>query len=166
VASGMCYAAIGSDTAGSIREPAALCGVVGFKPSYGLVSTRGIIPLSLSLDHAGPITRKVEDAAIVLEAITQANEGYRTGLNQGIEGFRIGIPRQFFFDDLDGEIGVAVESAVSTLGKLGGGIRDIELQVSTDRRLQGYESYAYHPQFGGILPRFYQSDTPRPVQSA
>src|SRR5262245_58396075 len=87
VASGMCYAAIGSDTAGSIREPAALCGVVGFKPSYGLVSTRGIIPLSLSLDHAGPITRKVEDAAIVLEAITEANEDYRTGLNQGIEGF-------------------------------------------------------------------------------
>ena len=67
VASGMCYAAIGTDTAGSIRQPASLCGVVGLKPSYGLVSTRGIIPLSQSLDHAGPITRTVEDAATVLE---------------------------------------------------------------------------------------------------
>src|SRR5215470_17709182 len=72
VASGMCYAAIGTDTAGSIREPAALCGVVGLKPTYGLVSTRGVIPLSLSLDHVGPITRTVRDAGIVLDAIAEA----------------------------------------------------------------------------------------------
>src|SRR6266568_930659 len=69
VAAGMCYGAIGTDTAGSIREPAALCGVVGLKPTYGLVSTRGIIPLSLSLDHAGPITRAVEDAALMLNGL-------------------------------------------------------------------------------------------------
>jgi len=70
VVSGMCYAAIGTDTAGSVREPAALCGAVGLKPSHGLISTEGIIPLSPSLDHAGPITRSVEDAAIVLDALT------------------------------------------------------------------------------------------------
>src|SRR5271165_355428 len=69
VASGMCYGAIGTDTAGSVREPAALCGIVGLKPTYGLVSTEGIIPLSHSLDHAGPLARTVEDAAILLDAI-------------------------------------------------------------------------------------------------
>src|SRR5438093_8794253 len=84
VASGMCYAAVGTDTAGSIREPASLCGVVGLKPTYGLVSTRGIIPLSQSLDHAGPITRTVEDAALVLDAIAGTGENYSEGLNAGI----------------------------------------------------------------------------------
>ncbi len=77
VASGMCYAAIGTDTAGSIREPAALCGVVGLKPTYGLVSARGVIPLSISLDHVGPITRNVEDAAILLDALTENSGKYR-----------------------------------------------------------------------------------------
>src|ERR1043166_606670 len=76
VASGMCFAAIGTDTAGSIREPAALCGVVGFKPSYGLVSARGVIPLSVSLDHVGPLTRCVEDAAILLDERTGGGEHY------------------------------------------------------------------------------------------
>ena len=69
VAAGLCYAAIGTDTAGSIREPAALCGCVGIKPTYGRVSARGVIPLSWSLDHVGPLTRAVGDAAVVLQAI-------------------------------------------------------------------------------------------------
>src|ERR1700688_528497 len=113
VASGMCYAAIGTDTAGSIREPAALCGVVGLKPSYGLVSTRGIIPLSFSLDHAGPLTRSVEDDAIVLDVIeeTSNDASYRESVKAGIHDFVIGVPRKYFYDDLDGEIASAVESA-------------------------------------------------------
>src|SRR5437763_8125184 len=69
VAAGLCYGAIGTDTAGSIRLPAALCGIVGLKPTYGLVSTRGVIPLAWSLDHAGPMTRTVADAAIMLQAL-------------------------------------------------------------------------------------------------
>src|SRR6202030_4147919 len=69
VAAGLCYAAIGTDTAGSIREPAALCGCVGIKPTYGRVSTRGVIPLSWSLDHVGPLAATVGDAALVLQAI-------------------------------------------------------------------------------------------------
>src|SRR5205814_3216966 len=93
VASGMCYAAIGTDTAGSIREPAALCGVVGLKPTYGLVSTRGIIPLSTSLDHAGPITRTVEDAAILLDAIAEnPDTNYHETSKAGIDSFVLGIP--------------------------------------------------------------------------
>src|SRR5205823_5224495 len=70
VAAGFCYGAIGTDTAGSIREPAALCGVVGLKPTYGRVSTRGVIPLSWSLDHVGPITATLSDAAVILQAIS------------------------------------------------------------------------------------------------
>src|SRR5207244_5644182 len=69
VASGLCFGALGSDTAGSIRQPAAYCGIVGLKPTYGLVSTRGVIPLAWSLDHAGPMTRTVADAAIMLQAL-------------------------------------------------------------------------------------------------
>src|SRR6266478_1979226 len=79
VATGMCYGAIGTDTAGSIREPAALCGVVGLKPSYGLVSTQGIVPLSRSLDHAGTITRSVGDAAILLDAISDETDDVMWG---------------------------------------------------------------------------------------
>src|SRR5436190_3981550 len=101
VGSAMCYAAIGTDTAGSIREPAALCGLVGLKPTYDLVSTRGIIPLSNSLDHAGPITRCVEDAAIALNAITGKQVDCAGGIKAGISSFVIGVPRKFFFDDLD-----------------------------------------------------------------
>src|SRR5439155_713074 len=89
VASGMCYAAVGTDTAGSIREPAALCGVVGLKPTFDLVSTRGIIPLSRSLDHAGPIARCVEDVAILLDSITEKKTGYRYALKHEVSGFVI-----------------------------------------------------------------------------
>src|SRR5215469_14109875 len=101
VAAGMCYAAIGTDTAGSIREPASLCGVVGLKPTYGLVSTQGVIPLSSSLDHAGPIARTVEDAAILLQAIAEKPENHPTSVNSRIAGPRVGIPRKFFFEDLN-----------------------------------------------------------------
>src|SRR5579864_812934 len=100
VATGMCFAAIGTDTAGSIREPAALCGVVGLKPTYGLVSTRGIIPLSVSLDHAGPITRSVEDAAIVLDAIVDKPGKFRESLSPELSRFTVGIPRKYFFENL------------------------------------------------------------------
>src|SRR6266536_2306875 len=104
VASGMCYAAIGTDTAGSVREPAALCGAVGLKPSYGLVSTEGIIPLSPSLDHAGPITRSVEDCALVLDAITGSDGHYSECLTREHQNWGVGIPRPFFFEELDPEV--------------------------------------------------------------
>src|SRR5450432_1243379 len=124
VASGMCYAAIGTDTAGSVREPAALCGIVGLKPTYGLVSTDGIIPLSPSLDHAGPIARTVEDAAILLDAITDPPTTSRNTLKVGIENFVIGIPRGYFFDDLDPEVAAAVAQAIVQLTKLVSGVSE------------------------------------------
>ena len=165
VASGMCYGAIGTDTAGSIREPAALCGVVGLKPTYGLVSTDGIIPLSLSLDHAGPITRTVEDAAILLDAVTEPSTKFRDSLREGIENLVLGIPGRYFFQDLDAEVGVAVEKAVAQIGALASGIRESDLPVNGDRTLQIAEAYAYHREMVASAPELYDPETLRRIRS-
>jgi aspartyl-tRNA(Asn)/glutamyl-tRNA(Gln) amidotransferase subunit A len=166
VASGMCYAAIGTDTAGSIREPASLCGVVGLKPTYDLVSTRGIIPLSTSLDHAGPITRTVEDTAIVLEAISEGAANYAAQLKQDISGTVIGIPRKFFFEDLDREVASAIEHAIHQLAELGAEVHEMELAVSTDRTVQAYESYAYHrDRVAAASAQLYDPETLRRIKS-
>src|SRR5258707_8249548 len=117
VAAGMCFAAIGSDTGGSIREPAAFCGIVGLKPTYGRVSARGVFPLSWSLDHVGPISRNVRDAALMLEVIAGyaavdatcvdwPTEQYAEALTVKTD-FRIGLVRQSFFADLDPDIELA-----------------------------------------------------------
>src|ERR1035437_5113670 len=119
VAAGLAYAAIGTDTAGSIREPAALCGCVGLKPTYGRVSGRGVIPLSLSLDHVGPLAATVADAAIVLQAIAGYDSAdmttadvavadYVSALSDGAKAIRVGVPRGYFFDDLDPEVASAI----------------------------------------------------------
>lgn len=165
VASGMCYGAIGTDTAGSVREPAGLCGVVGLKPSYGLVSTEGIIPLSRSLDHAGPITRTVEDAAILLDAVTDPPTSYRQSIRVGIENFVIGIPREYFFDDLDSEVAAAVEAAAAEVGALAAGLRELNLAVDADRTLQAAEAYAYHRERVASSPELYQPETLRRIRT-
>src|SRR5229473_3402196 len=165
VATGMCYGAVGTDTAGSIREPAALCGVVGLKPTYGLVSTRGIIPLSLSLDHAGPITRAVQDAAILLDVIADGPEDYRGSLGEGIEKFVLGIPRKYFFEDLDPEVAKAVEKAIDQLTDLAFTVQELELPVSIDRTLQSAESYAYHRGMVATSPKLYYPETLRRIRS-
>lgn len=165
VASGMCYGAIGTDTAGSVREPAALCGVVGLKPSYGLVSTSGIIPLSLSLDHAGPIARSVEDAAVLLDAITDPPTTSRKIIKLGIENFVVGIPRGYFFDDLDPEVAAAVEKAVAQIGALAAGLCEVNLPVDADRTLQAAEAYAYHRERATSSPELYQAETLRRIRT-
>jgi aspartyl-tRNA(Asn)/glutamyl-tRNA(Gln) amidotransferase subunit A len=166
VASGMCYAAIGTDTAGSIREPAALCGVVGLKPSYGLVSTRGIIPLSFSLDHAGPIARSVKDAAIVLDVIAETSNGanYRESLKTGIHDFVVGVPRKYFYEDLDSEIASAVEGAIDRLGKLAKSVRVVECSIDQDRTVFLAESHAYHRDKIASSPELYDPETLRRVR--
>jgi aspartyl-tRNA(Asn)/glutamyl-tRNA(Gln) amidotransferase subunit A len=138
IAAGLATATLGTDTGGSIRMPASVCGVVGLKPTYGRVSKAGVIPLSYLFDHAGPITRTVEDAAIMLGAIagydpldattTRLPVGdYLSGLRDGVEGLRIGVPRSWFFDHLQDGIGAAVEQAIETLKGLGADIREIEV---------------------------------------
>jgi len=164
VATGMCFAAIGTDTAGSIREPAALCGVVGLKPTCGLVSTQGIIPLSISLDHAGPITRSVEDAAILLDAIAAKPANYRESLSLGIGNFTVGIPRRYFFDDLDPQILLAVEQSIQQLTKLGCVVRELDLPVNEDRTVFLFESHAYNRDTISSSPELYDPETLRRVR--
>jgi aspartyl-tRNA(Asn)/glutamyl-tRNA(Gln) amidotransferase subunit A len=165
VALGMCYAAIGTDTAGSIREPAALCGVVGLKPTYSLVSTEGIIPLSVSLDHAGPITRSVEDAAIVLDAITDLSPSCRESLSLGVKGFTIGVPRKYFFEDVDTEILQAIERSLELFGKLGCNLQEVDLPINQDRTVFLYESHAYHRDNIASSPGLYHPETFRRVKA-
>jgi aspartyl-tRNA(Asn)/glutamyl-tRNA(Gln) amidotransferase subunit A len=175
VAAGLCYGAIGTDTAGSIREPAALCGMVGLKPTYGRVSAHGIMPLSFSLDHTGPIARTVADAAMMLDVVagfdardrTSANvpvSNYFAAVNRGSKPARIGVPRKYFYDDLDAEITAAVEEALGVLKELGGNLVEIEVEVSTDRTLQTAESYAYHKEFVTRSPELYQAETLRRIR--
>jgi Asp-tRNA(Asn)/Glu-tRNA(Gln) amidotransferase A subunit family amidase len=159
VAAGLCYGAIGTDTAGSIREPAALCGVVGLKATYGAVSARGVIPLSPSLDHIGPITRTAADAGVLFAAIAENTP--KPIEIAATKTLRIGIPRNFFYEDLDSEIAAAVEEALLVLGKLTANTREINLSVDTDRTLQAAESYAVHAESIAHTPELYQPETLR-----
>jgi aspartyl-tRNA(Asn)/glutamyl-tRNA(Gln) amidotransferase subunit A len=144
VAAGFCFAAIGTDTAGSIRLPAAYCGVVGLKPTYGLVSVRGVIPLSLSYDHVGPIARTVTDVSLVLDAIRKKEIPSHSGsLNEQ----RIGVARHFFFADLEPETSGVIEAALNTIGRAGVHLREVKLRIDEDRTVFRAEAYAYHRQF-------------------
>jgi aspartyl-tRNA(Asn)/glutamyl-tRNA(Gln) amidotransferase subunit A len=165
VNSGMCYAAIGTDTAGSIREPASICGVVGLKPSYDLVSTRGIIPLSQSLDHAGPITRSVEDSAIVLDAITDNGENYLQDIKSGIRDFVLGVPRKYFYEDLDPEVAKAVENAAARLATHAKAMREVEYPIEQDRTLFNAESSAYHRDKIASSANLYDPETLRRLKT-
>ena len=168
VAAGMCPGALGTDTTGSIRIPASHCGVVGLKPTYGLVSIRGIIPLTYSLDHCGPITRTVEDAAALLNvlagydkldigSVEHSKEDYVTGMKQPVSGLRLGIPRVPSFDLLDGDVAKAVEEAIRVLAKLVKSVKDVTLPSMHNVVLGlGGELYAYHEQYYTRSPARYQ----------
>src|SRR5664279_4790950 len=116
VAAGLCVAAIGTDTAGSIRCPAALCGIVGHRPSAGLLSCRGVVPLSTSFDTAGPMTRTVQDAAVLLQAL--AGLPITDSLGDSVSTLKIGVPRKGFFDDLQPEVASCVERALTDITRL------------------------------------------------
>jgi aspartyl-tRNA(Asn)/glutamyl-tRNA(Gln) amidotransferase subunit A len=176
VVAGLAYAAIGTDTAGSIREPAALCGCVGIKPTYGRVSSRGVIPLSPSLDHVGPLAATVEDAAIVLQAIAGYDSAditsvdvpgadYVSAVCEGVKGLRVGVPRGYFYDDLDAEVASAMEHALSGFRSMGAESKDVQLDVRNDRTLQAAESYAYHAENAAKSPELYQAETVRRIRS-
>ena len=130
VAADMAAAALGTDTGGSIRQPAAFCGDVGLKPTYGRVSRYGLVAFASSLDQIGPLAKDVEDAAIVLQAIAGHDPmdstsvdvrvpDYRAELSRGVEGLRIGIPAEYFIEGLDPEVEAAVRAAVRALEQLG-----------------------------------------------
>jgi aspartyl-tRNA(Asn)/glutamyl-tRNA(Gln) amidotransferase subunit A len=179
VAAGLCFGALGTDTGGSIREPAACCGIVGVKPTYGRVSTTGVIPLSWSLDHVGPMTRTVEDAALMLREIEgpDADNGaflgihrpdYAGELSRPISSVRVGVLRDYFFEGLHPEIAGAVEQALAIIKSL----TRVTLEVpplfgdaSYTSIMQPYvtlltaEAYAYHRDTVMRTPDAYQAPT-------
>jgi aspartyl-tRNA(Asn)/glutamyl-tRNA(Gln) amidotransferase subunit A len=176
VAAGLCYAAIGTDTAGSVREPAALCGCVGIKPTYGRVSARGVIPLSWSLDHVGPLAATVGDAAVVLQAVAGYDpldigsvdvpvSDYVSALGRDTKPLRVGVPRRCFYDDLDDEVAAAVEQALAVIRTLVAEVRDVNLDVPADRTLQAAEAYAFHADNIAKTPELYQPETLRRIRS-
>lgn len=151
VATGMAMVAVGTDTAGSVRNPATCCGIVGLKPTYDLVSRKGVFPLSFSLDHVGPLTRSVRDCAIVLDAMVGDLKPSDGGLlDDGVKGFRIGVLDQFHADsDVDPEIITAFLMAMEVLQDLGAELVSIsppkleEFQLC-GRTIQQAESYTVH----------------------
>ena len=176
VAAGLGYAAIGSDTAGSIRLPGAYCGVVGLKPTYGRVSARGVIPLSWSLDHVGPIANTVYDTALLLQVIAGYDASDPASVDTPVpdfagaidrlpSGLRIGVPRAFFFDELHPEVAVAIEKAIEVFAGLSAEIREIKLDVPADRTLSTAEAYAFHEGMVAGSPQLYQPATLTRIQA-
>jgi aspartyl-tRNA(Asn)/glutamyl-tRNA(Gln) amidotransferase subunit A len=141
VAARLCAAATGTDTGGSIRQPAALCGISGIKPTYGTVSRYGMIAFASSLDQAGPMARSAEDLALMLNVMTgfdqrdstslpRGKEDYARDLNQPLAGLRIGLPREFFAEGLSSDVADCVNAAIAEYKKLGASIVDISLPNS------------------------------------
>lgn len=139
VATGMVHAALGSDTGGSIRMPAALCGIAGLKPTYGRVSRAGVLDLSWSMDHVGPMTRTTADCAVLMNVLAGHDPrdpassqrqvpDFTSGLSEGLDGLKIGIPTDYFFTDaVDAEIKSAVLVAIELMAKNGAEIVDLQM---------------------------------------
>ena len=136
LAAGMCFGTLGTDTGGSIRIPAALCGVVGLKPTYGRISTRGVVPLSWSLDHVGPMARHVSDVALLLDIIAGRDatdpgsadvptDAYVAGIDDGIAGWRIGVVADEWLGDVEPDVRTAFRAAVDVLTSVGAWIDEL-----------------------------------------
>jgi aspartyl-tRNA(Asn)/glutamyl-tRNA(Gln) amidotransferase subunit A len=175
VAAGMCCGAIGTDTAGSIRLPSAFCGLTGHKPTYGLVSTRGIIPLSWSLDHVGPMAHTAADAALMLQAIAHYDPQdiycqrfpavfYPSAIEESTSTVRLGLAREFW-NDVDEEVGRAVDDAISVLKQLSGGTQEIVLSTEADRTVVRCEPHVYHEQHLRAHASDYNPDTLKRIRS-
>jgi aspartyl-tRNA(Asn)/glutamyl-tRNA(Gln) amidotransferase subunit A len=130
---GLGFAATGTDTGGSIRIPSALCGVVGLKPTFGLVSVAGVVPLAVSLDHAGPIARSVTDTCILLEAMAgdypkgAKSPDFRRLRRNRPRRFRLGWPKEYFFERVDSEVRAAIDAAAKCFESLGARIEEVSL---------------------------------------
>ncbi len=167
VAAGLCVASIGTDTGGSIRAPSAFCGTVGLKPTFGRVSVFGAMPLAPSLDHVGPITRSVADAALLLGLIAGRDrldptssarkvENFRGALRKPLRKFRLGRPREHYWEQLDSEVRRAAEAAVRDMEKRGAVVREVSLrrlkesldaatEISLAEALHVHEAAGYFP---------------------
>ena len=166
VAAGLAAAALGTDTGGSIRIPASLCGIVGLKATYGRVSRAGVLPLAWSLDHIGPMTRTVADAALMLQALVGPDPAdpstverpvpdFHAATRGEVRGLRVGLPRELFFDHLDPDVDAGVKAAARALEGLGVAAEEVSLPGMGDAAAATFaiiaaESMAYH---GPLLRR-------------
>jgi aspartyl-tRNA(Asn)/glutamyl-tRNA(Gln) amidotransferase subunit A len=175
-AAGLCFGSLGTDTAGSVRIPASYCGIVGFRPTYGRVSSRGTVPDSWTLDQVGPLCRSVEDAALMLGAIAGYDEldpasvdvpvpNYTLAFQTHVSKLRLGIPRVPFFEGLDPEIDKATTAAIEVLRKLAAEVRDLASPIVAAPLMEiwvkvaGAESYTYHSHWLAESPEKYQPAT-------
>ncbi len=175
MAAGLCYSSVGSDTGGSIRQPSAYCGTVGLKPTYGRVSTRGVVPLSWLYDHVGPMTRSVADAATMLQVLAgfdpedtnsadQPVPDYTAALRQ-TGALRVGVLRAYFYEGLHPDIESAMNAALAVIGKLAASVRDIEMPASNDTTIFRAEAYAYHAENAKKSPELYQPETLKRIRA-
>ncbi|HLI85290.1 MAG TPA: amidase [Bryobacteraceae bacterium] len=173
VSADLCFASLGTDTAGSVRIPASYCSIVGLKPTYGRVSLRGVIPLSWSLDHVGPMCKSVEDTALLLNLIagydpedpTTADvpvPDYERALRAPAAKLRLGVPRKPFYDNLHPDVARAMDEAFGVLKRLTAGMSEVELPLAMQGPILGVEAYAYHSQWITKTPELYQP----PVRAA
>jgi aspartyl-tRNA(Asn)/glutamyl-tRNA(Gln) amidotransferase subunit A len=166
----LCYGSLGTGTAGSIRNPVSFCGVVGIKPTYGLVPIRGIAPLCVSLDHCGPITKTVEDAAMMLNvlagydklditSVEHTKEDYVAGMRRPVAGLSLGVPVGAF-DGVDEEVERIVQAAIDLLGTMTKGVKEVSLPPTNDEAYMNIanlgETYTYHEQFFKLKSTRYQ----------
>jgi aspartyl-tRNA(Asn)/glutamyl-tRNA(Gln) amidotransferase subunit A len=174
VAADLCAGALGTDTGGSVRIPAALCGIVGLKPTYGRVSRAGVIPLAWSLDHVGPMTRTVSDAALLLQVLAGHDPAdpstaavpvpdYRRALEGEIRSLRLGLPKDLFFERLDPEVRAAVLAAARSLEGLGASVEEVPLPRITHAGPASFaiiaaEATAYHEPYLKIRAAEYGAD--------
>jgi len=177
VAAGLCFGALGTDTGGSIRLPAAHCGIVGLKPTYGRVSTRGVLPLAWSLDHVGPMTRTVADAAAMLQAIAGYDRSepasidrpvpdYGKALKQRVRAVRLGVPPDYVAA-LDPEIQSAFDAALDVLKALTAGAQNVTFSANADDRttIRAAEAFAYHAARVSSTPDLYQPEVLARIRS-
>jgi aspartyl-tRNA(Asn)/glutamyl-tRNA(Gln) amidotransferase subunit A len=160
VAARMCFASMGTDTGGSIRGPAAHCGVTGLKPTYGRVSMRGVVPLAWSQDHAGPIARTVSDVAAIMNAVAGYDgqdpvsadvpvPDFTAGLRSGVTGLTLGVPKNLFFDGCHPDVETSTRAAIGVLERAGARVREVTLPLAEEIMAAHYtilsaEATAYH----------------------
>jgi aspartyl-tRNA(Asn)/glutamyl-tRNA(Gln) amidotransferase subunit A len=159
VAAGLCFGSIGTDTGGSIRIPAALCGIVGLKPGFGRVDVAGVIPLSVTHDCVGPLARTAADAAILFAAIDDEGDGKGKGVRRSgscsrkLSKVRLGIPREFFFDVISSEVKKSFDAAVGSIRGLGAKVKEVSIPLlakteNAGNRIAWAEASYYHQQSG------------------
>lgn len=174
VAARMCWGALGTDTGGSIRLPSAINGIVGIRPTYGRVSNKGIVPLAWSMDTAGPMTRTVEDCALMFSAIAghdpadpttsqAAIEDYTARLGHGVKGMRVGVVPDYFFHHLQPPVQYAVRSALTEFERLGATIVDVDIanvhgNISAQLTIESCEPSTYHQRWLRERPNDYGED--------